>query len=88
VWPDTIETDDRLTFNNFASSLTTSSFAAPSTGGEDILTFKDPSISPAISLFEARGTTRTLNVTAPSFSVKWITVWSEMRSLPDEHVQD
>ncbi len=51
----------------FASTRTNSSFAAPSTGGAEILTLKFPSCSPTISDFEARGTTRTLNVIAPSF---------------------
>ncbi len=52
----------------FASTRTSSSFAAPSTGGAEILTLKFPSCSPTISDVEARGTTRTLNVIAPSFS--------------------
>jgi hypothetical protein len=71
--PETIETFDFATPNAFASNLITSSFAAPSTGGADILTFKDPSISPTISLFDARVTTRIVNDKAPSFSVKLIT---------------
>jgi len=72
VSPATIETFDFPTPNAFASNRTTSSFAAPSTGGADILIFKDPSSSPTISLFDARGITRMTNEMLPSFSVTLI----------------
>lgn len=39
-----------------------SAFAAPSTGGAAIFTFNAPFTSPTISLFEARGTTRTVKI--------------------------
>jgi len=53
----------------FAKSLIISAFAAPSTGGDAIRTFNAPSCSPTISLFDARGTTRTLKIIESSFSV-------------------
>ena len=69
VSPETIATFDFGTPNAFASTFTTSSFAAPSTGGDDILSFKDPSTSPTISLFDARGTTRIVNVIESALSL-------------------
>ena len=57
----------------FDKSLTSSAFAAPSTGGDSIFTFNAPPNSPTISLFDERGTTLTLKIIAPSFSVKFIT---------------
>ncbi|HMN84801.1 MAG TPA: hypothetical protein PKA74_02260 [Bauldia sp.] len=38
-------------------------------GGAAMRTLSAPSCSPTISLFDARGTTRTSNATVPSFSV-------------------
>ena len=52
--------------NFFAKNLISSAFAAPSTGGAAILTFKAPPWSPTISLFDARGTIVTENTTALS----------------------
>lgn len=72
MWPETIDTFDLAVPNALAKTRTTSSFAAPSTGGADILTFKLPSCSPTIWLFDARGATRIVNVIESSFSVKWI----------------
>ncbi len=48
--------------NVFAKTFINSAFAAPSIGGTAILTFNAPPNSPTISLFDARGTTRTLKV--------------------------
>ena len=56
----------------FARSFSNSAFAAPSIGGDAIRIFNAPSNSPTISLFEARGTTRTVKIIALSFSVKFI----------------
>jgi hypothetical protein len=67
--PETISTFDRFTFSTLAKNRINSSFAAPSTGGAATRTFTAPSSSPAICVREARGTTRTPNITAPSFSV-------------------
>lgn len=72
VCPDRISTADFETPKVFAKSLTSSTFAAPSTGGEAILTRNAPSCSPTISLFDARGTTRTLKTRSPFFSLKLI----------------
>lgn len=80
--PDTISTLLFETPRALAKSFISSALAAPSTGGAAILTFKAPSISPVISDRDARGTTRTVKVTAPSFSERSIKV-----SIPDEHVQ-
>ena len=54
--------------NSLAKTFTTSSFAAPSTGGAAILTFRPPSNSPTTSLLDARGTTRILNINEPDSS--------------------
>lgn len=54
--------------NFFDKIFINSSFAAPPVGGEAILTFNAPSISPTISLFDARGTTRTLKIKPSVFS--------------------
>lgn len=43
----------------FASTFTSFAFAAPSTGGAAMRTFRAPSRSPTISLLDARGATRT-----------------------------
>ena len=72
VCPATISTSDFETSKVFAKTLINSAFAAPSTGGEAILTFNAPSCAPTISLLEARGTTRALKIIAPFFSVKFI----------------
>jgi hypothetical protein len=74
VWPETISTLLRETSNVLARSFISSAFAAPSTGGEQRRTFKAPSSSPTISLFDARGATRTPKNTAPSFSSKLIKI--------------
>ena len=62
--PATIAIADFATPSFLANSLMSSAFAAPSTGGEDNLTFTAPSTSPTISLRALRGITRTVNVTA------------------------
>src|SRR5215208_4418899 len=72
VCPERISTSDFETPKVFDKTLINSAFAAPSTGGEAILIFSAPSCAPTISLFEARGTTRTLKISAPFFSVKFI----------------
>src|SRR6185295_812379 len=51
------------TLNLFARNLTSSRFAAPSTGGAATRTRSVPSCRPATSLRDARGTTRTAKVT-------------------------
>src|SRR3954462_5742416 len=66
--PETTWTSCFDTPNSLASSVTSSSFAAPSTGGELSFTFKAPSCSPRISLFDDRGIARTSNVIEPSVS--------------------
>lgn len=63
VSPLTIETWLLETPKCLANSRTISAFAAPLTGGEQIRTFSEPSCSPTISLFEARGMTRTATIT-------------------------
>jgi hypothetical protein len=66
--PEVISIELRGTRSIRANVLISSSFAAPSTGGAAMRMRKRPSCSPAISLREARDTTRTLNVIVPSFS--------------------
>jgi hypothetical protein len=61
--PETNSTAARATFSFFARNLTSSRFAAPSTGGAATRIRSAPSCKPAISLREARGTTRTEKVT-------------------------
>src|SRR6266700_7740965 len=63
-----ISTAARGIFKARAMVPINSSLAAPSTGAAAIRTRKAPSCSPAISLREARGTTRTAKIIAPSFS--------------------
>src|SRR6266536_3913138 len=63
-----ISTAARGIFKARAMVPINSSLAAPSTGAAAIRTRKAPSCSPTISLREARGTTRTAKVAAPSFS--------------------
>ena len=82
VCPPMISTALFETSKVFAKSLINSAFAAPSTGGEAILTFNAPSNSPTISLFDARGTTRTVKIIESSFSVKLIITRSELRLQP------
>ncbi len=69
VCPLKISTALLETLNFFAKTFINSAFAAPSTGSEAILIFNAPLKSPTISLFDARGTTRTLKIKFPSFSV-------------------
>jgi hypothetical protein len=71
-----IDTDERETPKAFAISLTTSSFAAPSTGGAEILTFKEPLSSPITSDLDARGITRRLKTSELSVSVYSINLFS------------
>ena len=59
----------RGTPNARAKRRTSSSLAAPSTGGAAIRTRNAPSCSPTSSLREARGTTLTLKISFPSLSV-------------------
>ncbi|HEV7701666.1 MAG TPA: hypothetical protein VGO43_15655 [Pyrinomonadaceae bacterium] len=60
VSPEIIATSRFATENVFASNLINSMFAAPSTGGEVSRIFKMPFVRPTTSLFDARGTTRTV----------------------------
>jgi hypothetical protein len=48
----------------FESSFINSAFAAPSTGGDDSLIFKRPSMIPTISLRELRGITFIVKITS------------------------
>ena len=80
--PDTISTLLFGTPRALAKSFISSALAAPSTGGDAILTFKAPPMRPVISDRDERGTTRTVMVTAPSFSEMSIKL-----SFPNEHVQ-
>jgi hypothetical protein len=61
--PDTIETEPLETPKAFERNLTISSLAAPSTGGDAIRRRSVPSSPLSNSDFDARGTTRTENVT-------------------------
>jgi hypothetical protein len=79
VSPETISIVDRDSPNFFESRRTNSSFAAPSTGGEFNFTFRAPLYSPAISLFDDRGMTRTSNVTEPLFSEMLIAIGGRLR---------
>lgn len=72
VFPLRISTWLLETANSFAKSLTSSAFAAPSTGGAFNFTFNALSYSPTISLFDERGITRTEKIRESSFSVKSI----------------
>lgn len=69
--PFIIDTLDFDIPNNFEKYFMQVSFACPSTGGEDILTFKRPLCIPAISFFEERGRT-VIEMIIPSlvFSIK------------------
>jgi len=63
--PPVIVTARRGTPNALASSSTSSSLAAPSTGGDFKRTFSEPSASTAaIPGFDARGITLTVRITA------------------------
>ena len=72
VSPFMISTSLFATPKDLASNLINSAFAAPSTGGDEMRIFNEPSCGPTILLLEDRGTTRTSNNIAPSFSVKSI----------------
>jgi len=63
--PPTIATARRGRSNVLASIATSSSLAAPSTGGECSRARSRPSASTAIDGFAALGTTRTVTVTPP-----------------------
>jgi hypothetical protein len=69
VSPLTIATADFATPSFFEISRTSSALAAPSTGGEDTLTFTAPSYSPTISTDAARVVTRTSKIIPSGVSV-------------------
>jgi hypothetical protein len=69
VSPLTIATADFATPSFFDISRINSALAAPSTGGEDNLTFTAPSYSPAIPADAARVVTRTSKTIPSGFSV-------------------
>src|SRR5438552_16568573 len=66
--PEIISTAPDETPKARANNRTSAKLAAPSTGGAASRTHNAPSCSPTISVREERGTTRTLNVSFPSFS--------------------
>jgi hypothetical protein len=69
VAPEMIEMEPAETPKARARVRNSAELAAPSTGGAVSRTRNAPSCSPTISLREERGTTRTLKVSFPSFSV-------------------
>jgi len=71
--PETIVTLALGIESSFARKRISSSFAAPSTGGDFSLILRDPSCSPTISEVDERGRTRTLKVIDPFISVHSIT---------------
>jgi len=76
VCPETISTSDRETLKVLEKNRMSSSFAAPSTGGDVSLIFNAPSYSPTISDFDDRGITRTENTIRSFDSVNLIIVLS------------
>src|SRR5436305_5788221 len=73
AWPLLISTSRAGTPNSFDRNFISASLAAPSTGGAATRTRSAPSCSPAASVFDARGTTRTEKLIAPSSSLYLIT---------------
>ncbi|HEX6124154.1 MAG TPA: hypothetical protein VFZ23_02160 [Pyrinomonadaceae bacterium] len=69
VSPLTISIEDFGTLSLLANNLISSAFAAPSTGGDVNFTLIASSCSPAISLRELRGITRTENSIASRRSI-------------------
>jgi len=69
VSPLTIETEDFETPSVFEINRISSALAAPSTGGEDNLTFTAPSYSPTIATDDERVVTRTSKIIPAGVSV-------------------
>jgi hypothetical protein len=74
VAPPTIVTARFATLSAFASTSTTASFAAPSTGGAFTRTLSASPCTPSMPARLERGCTRTANRTAGSAPARWVIV--------------